>query len=152
MNNTAHGAPEKRGKGGAVMDLATSQRMLPLVARIVRDIVADRKELERLIPEQQRLDRQKRDLDWDDRFRRYAIHAEIEGCENHLRETSSELARLGVILIDEHAGQVGFPTVVNGRKAFFSWRPGEEVIKFWHFAKENARHTVPANWLLSAKA
>jgi hypothetical protein len=151
MNETVHDASEKPGKGTLVLDLATSQRMLPLVARIVRDIVGDRRELERLLPEQERLDRQKRDLDWDNRFRRYAIQAEIQGCENHLQETTSELRRLGVVLEDEIEGQVGFPTVVNGRTAYFSWRLGEATIEFWHFSKENVRRSVPANWFKSAK-
>jgi hypothetical protein len=151
MNETVHGASEKPGKGPVVMDLATSQRMLPLVARIVRDIVGDRHELERLLPEQERLDRQKRDLDWDNRFRRYAIQAEIQGCENHLQETTAELRRLGVILEDEIEGQVGFPTVVYGRTAYFSWRLGEETIGYWHFSKENVRRSVPANWFQSSK-
>ena len=144
MNETVHGASEKPGKGPAVMDLATSQRMLPLVARIVRDIVGDRRELERLLPEQERLDRQKRELGWNGRFRRYAIQAEIRGCEHHLQETTAELRRLGVVLEDELEGQVGFPTVVNGRTAYFSWRLGEETIEYWHFSKENVRRSVPA--------
>jgi hypothetical protein len=152
MNNTAYDASEKPGKGEIVMDLATSQRMLPLVTRIVRDIVADHQELRRLLPERDRLDREKRDLDWNDRFRRYAIHAEIQGCERHLQETAAELARLGVTLQNATEGIVGFPTSVNGRKAYFSWRLGEETIKFWHFAKENMRRSVPASWFQSAKA
>jgi hypothetical protein len=152
MNETVHGASEKPGRGGpAIMDLATSQRMLPLVARIVRDIVGDHRELERLLPEQERLDRQKRDLDWNDRFRRYAIQAEIQGCQNHLEETTAELGRLGVVLEDEVQGQVGFPTVVNGRTAYFSWRMGEQTIEYWHFSKENVRRAMPANWSQSAK-
>jgi len=151
MNETAHGASEKPGKRPAVMDLATSQRMLPLVARIVRDIVVDHQELERLRPEQARLDRQKKDLDWNDRFRRYAIHAEIQGCEHHLQEATAELGRLGLVLEDGVEGQVGFPTVVNGRSAYFSWRLGEETIAYWHFSKENTRRPVPVNWFESAK-
>jgi len=151
MNETAHGSSEKPGKGPAAMDLTTSQRMLPLVARIVRDIVADRQELQRLLPEQGRLDRQKRALDWNDRFRRYAIQAEIQGCENHLHEATEELGRLGLVLEDEINGQVGFPTVVYGRTAYFSWRLGEEVIEYWHFSKESLRRSVPANWSKSAK-
>jgi hypothetical protein len=134
------------------MDLATVQRMLPLVGRIVRDIVADHQELGRLVPEQERLERQKRELDWNERFRRYAIQAEIKGCEDHLRDATAELAKLGVELVAATEGQVGFPTLVNGRKAYFSWRLGENAVEYWHFPREKRRRNIPAGWLKPANA
>jgi hypothetical protein len=56
-----------------------------------------------------------------------------------------------VALFDDLRGQVGFPTQVNGRRAYFSWRLGEEEVKSWHFAGESARRTIPASWLEEVK-
>ena len=37
-----------------------------------------------------------------------------------------ELSGLGVSLVDDEAGEVDFPTKINGRPAAFSWRLGED--------------------------
>src|SRR2546422_4983525 len=128
------GAPEKRGE--IVLSLSTVQRMLPLVQRIVDDILQNQKALERLSPEQDRLDRQRRSLAWPQRQRRYQLREELSGAEHGLQEAFTELQGLGVALLNPDEGRVGFPTRVNDRPAFFSWRPGEEL-RFWHFAEDS---------------
>jgi hypothetical protein len=47
---------------------------------------------------------------------------------------------------------VGLPTVVNGRLAYFSWKPEETTIQYWHFANETTRRTVPPSWSETAVA
>ena len=56
--------------------------------------------------------------------------------ERTLGDALAEMEILGVSLLDSAEGRVGFPTVVNGRKAFFSWRPGDDGVRHWHFATE----------------
>ena len=129
------------------MNLVTARRMLPLVQRIVDDILTDRKDLARLQPEQDRLDEQRRDLRWPERQRRYQVREEINALQRHLHEAVGELHGLSLTLLDADAGRVGFPTIVNDRRAFFSWRPGEETIRSWHFAEESACRPIPASWL-----
>src|SRR4051794_35462084 len=70
--------PERRD---IVFNLNTANRMLPLVQRVVDDILADRKAIRRLEPEQNRLDRQRRDLVWQERQRRYKVHDEVASVE-----------------------------------------------------------------------
>ena len=43
--------------------------------------------------------------------------------------------------------KIGFPTIVNNRPAYFSWIPGDEALRFWHFADEIARRPIPPAWL-----
>ena len=37
--------------------------------------------------------------------------------------------------------------MVNNRRAFFSWEPGEDIPKFWHFLEEIVRRPIPPAWL-----
>jgi hypothetical protein len=144
--NRAWDAPEKSTKQKVVLNLGTARKMLPLVARIVGDILDLNQRLHLLAPEQAHLDRQRRTLDWASRSRRYQLREEVNEAESLLKAARLELEQLGVALLDPGKGQVGFPTVVNGHLAFFSWIPGDEGLRHWHFAGEASRHTIPASW------
>ena len=54
------------------------------------------------------------------------LQDEITRAEKELTETRDELSNLGVVLLDDGRGRVGFPTMVNNRRAYFSWQLGEE--------------------------
>ncbi len=149
--NTAHDASEKPDRRDSVIHLGTACRMLPLVRLIVGDVLADRRRLAQLQPEQNRLDRQRRSLSWPDRARRYRIQEEVAAAEQHLREALEELDLLGIELLDPSDGRVGFPTMVNNARAYFSWRPHEEGLHFWHFAGETLRRPIPAAWRKNAE-
>ncbi len=45
-----------------------------------------------------------------------------------------ELESLGVFLRHSESGEIEFPTTIEGRDAFLSWRIGEVEIAFWRFA------------------
>src|SRR5262249_48785690 len=114
--------------------------------RIVAEVTDCRRRLATLHPEKERLDRQRRDLTWPDRSRRYQLDDEIAGAERALRAAFGELDGLGVVLLDADLGQVGFPRMVNKRRAFFSWRPGEPTLSFWQYADDEERRPIPAGW------
>jgi hypothetical protein len=143
--NATSGAPDKRGE--VILNLSTVQRMLPLVEKIVQDILASQKSVEVLTPEQDRLSRQKRTLDWPQRQRRYQIDDELQAHDRQFQDAVLELQGLGVELLEGEIGRDGFPTLVNNRRSYFSWKPGDEGLKFWHFAEEDNRRPIPASWL-----
>jgi hypothetical protein len=145
--NKASGAPGKPERSETVLSLSTVHRMLPLVQRIVDDILRNQKSLERLVPEQDRLDRKRRSLPWPERQRRYQVREDVTIAERDLQEALTELQILGVSLLDPELGRVGFPTMVNNRRAYFSWRPGDEGLRHWHFIGENVCRTIPAAWM-----
>jgi hypothetical protein len=147
----ASGAEERPGAGDVVMTFPASQAMLPLVGRISADIMRMHQRLAALHPEQTRLDRQRRTLDWGGRSRRYSIQEEIVGLERELTEALAELTALNVVLLDGVTGLVGFPTMVNDRRAYFSWRPGEDGLKSWNFADDVQRHPIPEHWTQSTR-
>jgi hypothetical protein len=140
-------ASESPERGEVVLSLKTVHKMLPLVQQIAGDIVTSHRTVERLHPEEERLDRQRRSLDWPMRHRRYEIKEEIAKAEKELEVALAELRNLGVILLGDLVGQIGFPTMVNNRRAYFSWRPGEEGLQSWRFADEDADRPIPPSWL-----
>ena len=148
----ASGASDTSGSAGAMLTWTTAQNMLPLVRRIVGDILQIHSVLAQLHPEKSRLDRERLSLDWPGRSRRYQVTEEIARAESRLQEARTELDGLGVALIDEEVGQIGFPTIVNNRRAFFSWRPSDEAVDFWHFVDNRHRRPVPAAWKEPAEA
>jgi hypothetical protein len=120
--------------------------MLPLIKSIVSDIVLSRTALNRLTPEQERLERHRRELVWQERQRRYQISEEIAAAERNITTALGELTTLGVNITDAEAGEVDFPTKINGRPAAFSWKLGEDGVIHWHYAGESVRRPIPTDW------
>jgi hypothetical protein len=149
MSNTPNRASNSAGKPRkkeVTLDLSTARQMLPLVKSIVSDLVTSRRALNKLAPEQQRLDRQRRELVWQERQRRYQVADEIVAAEKAWSKALGELNELGITLVDDELGEVDFPTKVNGRTAAFSWIAGEEALRHWHYADEESRRPIPSDW------
>jgi hypothetical protein len=138
-------------RSGIVLDLPTVRKMLPLVRHIVGDLLDVEQKLTALLWEQEGLDRNRRTLTWPERQRRYFILDEVTRNEQRRKGAVAELKELGVIVLDAAHGRVGFPTIVNTKPAFFSWRPGEEEVGFWHFAgDDDRRRPIPVSWTKEA--
>jgi hypothetical protein len=144
--NRAPDASERPGPHEVVLSWGTSRAMLPLVGRIVADVVRDQARLAQLQPEQARLDLQRHTLPWPQRARRYQLREEIVTLEKDLGTALAELDSLGVVLLDAETGLVGFPTIVNDRRAYFAWRPEDEGLDFWSYAGDSTRRPVPEDW------
>ncbi len=139
-------ASERPGQNDVVLTWDTCHSMLSLVGRIVADVVSLRQTLTRIQPECTQLDSRRHTLDWAGRSRRYQLQEEIRRLEEERRKTFAELESLGVVVLEEANGLVGFPTIVNNRRAFFSWQPGEEGPSFWNYAGDTLRRKVPISW------
>jgi hypothetical protein len=142
----ASGASERSDRQGVVFAWSACVARLPLVRRIAQDVIEAHEQLSRLRPEVDRLDRQRRTLAWPERSRRYQLQEEIASWKRTLAEFQAELEQLGLTLLDGPAGTIGFPTIVNDRRAYFSWEPGEEEIAFWNYQGESVRNPIPAHW------
>jgi hypothetical protein len=142
----AFGSSAKSKRKEVNLDLSTARQMLPLVRGIVSEIIQKQSDLRRLHPEQDSLDRHRRDLVWLERDRRYRIHEEIVTTEKELKAAVGELIDLGVSLVDRTVGRVAFPTRINGRPAMFSWQPDEDNVNFWNYEEEEARRPIPPDW------
>jgi len=111
-----------------------ANRMLPLVKRIVADIVSLSEELGNRHARMDALEGESMfrqgglpDIDEWDRVQR-----EIEEDEHRLEEFVCELTQLGVEFRQASIGEVDFQTRVDGRPAFLCWRLGEPEVAFWH--------------------
>jgi len=145
-NRASNSAGKPRKNKEVMLDLPTARQMLPLVRHIITDIVGVQDRITKLAPEQERLDRHRRDLVWQERERRYQLREEITAAESNMTRAVGELSDLGVKLVDADAGEVDFPTKINGRPAAFSWKLGEDLLTFWHYSGEEQRRPIPTDW------
>jgi hypothetical protein len=146
MGDTTSSASEKPERKDIVLTLSTARSMLPLVRLIAVDVMAAQQAIDKLQPEHDRLFRQRFDLTWPERSRRYQVQDELAVSEKSLKTALSELEELGVGLLDADSGRVGFPTIVNGRRAYFSWRPSETSLRFWQYVGETTLRPIPSSW------
>jgi hypothetical protein len=49
-------------------------------------------------------------------------------------------------LVDDEAGEVDFPTRINGRAAAFTWKLGQDGVSHWHYQGEDQLRPIPADW------
>lgn len=149
MSSTPNRASNPTGKSrrkDVNLDLPTARQMLPLIRSIVADIKTSREAIAQLTPEQERLDRHRRDLVWQERQRRYQVSDEIAAAEKSLTTALTELSGLGVSLLDAENGVVDFPTKINGRPAAFTWKLGDDGVRHWHYNGEENHRPIPAEW------
>ena len=144
--DTTSSASERPERKDLVLTWTTARTMLPLMRMIVGDVLAAHQGIDRLQPEHDSLFRQRFVLSWPQRSRRYEVQEQLAVHEKTLKSALGEMEELGVALLDPDAGRVGFPTIVNGRRAFFSWRPGENVLRFWQYAGEGTLRPIPSTW------
>ncbi len=109
-----------------VFTLEHANRTLPLVRRIVGDIVDQHKRVSAL---EARCDTSDPSLHG---AKLETLRRQYLGEIDKLRKLADELTEIGVELKDWRRGLVDFPTVRDGLDAYFCWRLGEERVEFWH--------------------
>jgi hypothetical protein len=103
-----------------------ANRALPLVRRIVQDIVNEYAHIAEL-------EAQSEQLSGAGRTEQIArIRDDHGGTLERLRELAEELAAVGCELKDGEKGLVDFPAVRDGCDVYLCWRLGEEGVHFWH--------------------
>ncbi|HMQ21365.1 MAG TPA: DUF2203 domain-containing protein [Planctomycetota bacterium] len=96
---------------------ALANRTLPLVRKIVEDILTKGKELRRIAG-----------------MRSDANHAELERLGNEIRLHIEELSAVGCEYKDWSfdVGVVDFPARIRGRHVYLCWRSDEDRVEFFH--------------------
>lgn len=103
--------------------LDEANRTLPLVRRIVRDIVA-------VYDEAQQVHRQLESR--PDAHVRARLESELERKLSRLQSLVDELQQVGAELKDFRLGLVDFVSRHTGRDIYLCWKLGEESIQAWH--------------------
>ena len=107
-----------------------ANRTLPLVRKIVDDVVREHRRWQEAIVELDLIVSGVR-ADLPD-SRATALEREIERMARDLDQFEHELATLGIQLKDRRIGLIDFPSEMDGRRVLLCWQLGEESVQFWH--------------------
>lgn len=106
-----------------------ANRTLPLVRRIVDDIVQQHRQWRERILELDLLASTRAD---ETRARAEELEREAQALAREIEGYKRELEELGMQLKDPRLGLVDFPSEMNGRAVLLSWRLGEPEVGFFH--------------------
>ena len=115
-----------------VFSVEKANQTLPLVRRIVQDVLATCGELRSL-----------RDQ-LADSMDKNAVERDMEGQSRRLEQLQNELVRIGCVLKDPDIGLVDFPGRYRSRDILLCWKLGEAKVAHWHelHAGPSGRHPV----------
>jgi hypothetical protein len=107
-----------------------ANRTLPLVRRIVEDIVREHRRWQEAIVELDLLVSGVRTELPDPRAA--VLEKEIQSIAKEIDGFQGELETLGIQLKDRRIGLIDFPSELDGRRVLLCWRLGESSVQFWH--------------------
>jgi len=107
-----------------------ANRTLPLVRKIVGDIVSQHRRWREAILE---LDLVSQSAHPEEQLvRAEELNREVIALSRELDGYQRELNQLGIQLKDPRLGLVDFPSDIGGRSVLLCWRLGEPEVQFWH--------------------
>lgn len=129
--------------------LADANRTLPLISRIVRDLVERYPRWRELVDEYELMTSSQRADVPDPRAAQLerqvtALAREIDGYIHEVTELGAEVRN------PLDSGLVDFPGMHDGRPIFLCWRLGEETIEHWHERDGGFAGRQPIDTLLFA--
>lgn len=107
-----------------------ANRTLPLVRRIVQDIVDSHRLWRERILELDLVASAAGAGEPDERH--LALEREVQALAREIDAFERELSELGVALKDRRLGLVDFPAELYGRQVLLCWRLGEPEVQYWH--------------------
>jgi hypothetical protein len=107
-----------------------ANRTLPLVRRIVADIVNEHRRWQEAIVELDLIVSGVR-ADLPDP-RAVGLEREIQAIAHDIDQFQGELEALGIQLKDRRIGLIDFPSEMDGRRVLLCWRLGEASVQYWH--------------------
>ena len=108
-------------------------KMLPLIRRIVADMVAINQSIQRQKEQLEGIDALPSTIEhsnYQEELR--DIRSSLADDEARLQECVSELASLGVTPHLPIDGSVDFPATLNRRAVSLCWHPDDDAVRFWH--------------------
>ncbi len=110
-----------------LFELEEARSTLPLVSRIVSDIVEVTAQMKEIYLEIREVAGE-----GSDRERLDELQERLQGIADGRSEFFEELAALGIEMKDPNKGLVDFPALLDGRVVYLCWKLGEETIEHWH--------------------
>lgn len=113
-----------------LFNVEEANRTLPLVRRIVEDVVRQHRVWREKILELDLVASSARPE--DSRERAEQLEGEAQAIAREIDGYQRELEDLGIQLKDRRMGLVDFPSEMGGRRVLLCWRLGESEVQFWH--------------------
>lgn len=118
--------------------------MLPLVSRIVADLVSLNRSIVTQRAQIREIDRLTATIPIADyRDELGDIRSSLQQDEASFEKCLAELVSLGVVPRQPIDGGVDFPGVLNRRNVHLCWAPGENEVEFWHEFDEPCGNRQP---------
>jgi len=114
-----------------VFTVTMANRALPLVRRIVADIVQEYPRWRELVARYELLSAGARP-EWGESSDMQHVHREIESFAERIEGYRKELEQVGCQLKDAETGLVDFYGLHEGRLVCLCWRNGEDRVAHWH--------------------
>jgi hypothetical protein len=111
--------------------LAEANRTLPLVRRIVADIIACYPDWRDLVSQYELVAAQARP-EWGESERQLDLKKQIDVVATRINDCIEELDQIGCVLKGFPDGLVDFYGKLDGRDIFWCWKQGEAEIHHWH--------------------
>ncbi len=105
-----------------------ANKTLPLVRRIVTDIVASHHDRVEAIKEYGHLDHDFESM----QIRRRELDEQLRELTDRINRFIDELEDVGVIFKGFEEGLVDFYAMMNDREVFLCWKLGEAQVDYWH--------------------
>ncbi len=111
--------------------LAEANRTLPLVKRIVGDIVVLHPQWRDLVSRYEVVAAQAKP-EWGESREQIDLRSQIERVAREINDYLQELEQIGCVFKGFDEGLVDFYGKLDGRDIFWCWKTGEERIDHWH--------------------
>jgi hypothetical protein len=123
--------PADRSTGVEVFTVVQANRTLPLVSRIVADVVAEHPRWRQLVAEYEVAALSSRP-DTGETAEQQRLRAEIDAVARRIDGYARELSSVGCQLKSYEDGTVDFYARHHDRLVLLCWRLGEEAVAHWH--------------------
>lgn len=125
----------------------TANRTLPLVRRIIEDLVRETALLRQHIKDREAIRGRKGPLDREGVARLHDAEEEIERLRSAIEGYVGEILEVGAEVKDFELGLVDFPGERNGKPILLCWKLGEKRLAWWHTPRAGFAGRQPAELL-----
>ncbi len=127
-----------------IVSIEEANRMLPLLARVVGDIV---RVWDQIILKRTELECIEKNSDRTESANRQDEVQEFKNELNRLIDRINgyirEIEDLGCFVQEFKRGVINFPSLYVGRKVFLCWKPGDGEVRHWHELDESYNERTP---------
>jgi hypothetical protein len=111
--------------------LAEANRTLPLVKRVVADIVSLHPQWRDLVSKYELVAAQAKP-EWGESAEQVQLRARIDDVAREIDRYLGELAQIGCVFKGFDQGLVDFLGKLDGRDVYWCWKVGEDKVEHWH--------------------